>query len=98
MRFLSPFVTWRWSKLTMGVKSSILRHKESAHQHIVTVNYDFSPSRGIGGRLVSQTGGTNWYLSYRQSGYGGVETFFVFGDPNAKKFTNQVLVKTVWPL
>lgn len=98
LRFLSPFVTWRWSKLTVGVKSSILRHREDAHQHIVTVNYDFSPGRGVGGRLVSQTGGTNWYLSYRQSGYGGVETFVVLGDPNAKRFTSQLLVKTVWPL
>lgn len=48
--------------------------------------------------LVAQTGGTNAYLSYRNSGYGGVETFVVFGDPNSPKFRKRLLVKRVWAM
>ncbi len=97
--FITPRATWRFGqKLTFGLSSQILRHKEDRQQHILTFNYDFSPQRGIGGRMVAQTGGTNLYFAYRQSGYGGVEHFFIVGDPNAKKFTRRLVIKVIWPM
>jgi hypothetical protein len=54
------------------------------------------PLAGRSGRLVAQTGGTNGYFSYRHSGYGGTETFFIVGDPNATKFQKRVAFKVVW--
>jgi hypothetical protein len=96
--FVAPSVKWRWGKLAVGLSSSILRHRENAYQHIFTFNYDISPKQGFGGRVVMQTGGTNAYLSYRNSGYGGVETFVVFGDPNSPKFQKRLLVKRVWAM
>jgi hypothetical protein len=57
----------------------------------------WTPEQGIGGRIVAQTGGTNGYLAYRRSGYGGVETFLILGDPNAPKFRQRVMTKVVWP-
>jgi hypothetical protein len=97
--FLTPSVTWRFGqRFTVGLASAILNHTEDAYQHIFTFNYDFSPERGFGGRIISQTGGTGGYLAYRQSGYGGVERWFILGDPNSKKFRKRILTKVVWPL
>jgi hypothetical protein len=97
--FLTPSATWRFgNKLTLGINSAILHHTEDRQQHVVTFNYDFSPQQGIGGRVVAQTGGTNGYLAYRRSGYGGVETFLILGDPNALKFRERVVLKVVWAM
>jgi hypothetical protein len=96
---ITPSVTWRFGdKLTLGLASSIPRHTEDAEQQIFTFNYDFSPRPGIGGRVVSQTGGTNGYLSYRHSGYGSVETWLILGDPNGQKFRRRLVGKVVWPM
>ena len=47
---------------------------------------------------MAQTGGTNGYFAYRQSGYGGVERYLILGDPNAKKFTPRIALKVVWAM
>jgi hypothetical protein len=47
---------------------------------------------------VAQTGGTNGYLAYRRSGYGGVVTFLILGDPSALKFHERVVLKVVWAM
>jgi hypothetical protein len=97
--FLTPSVTWRFGQsLTVGLASALLYHQEDLQQHVFTFNYDFSPRRGIVGRIVSQTGGTNGYLAYRRSGYGGVETYLIVGDPNGTRFDQRVMTKVVWPL
>jgi hypothetical protein len=93
-----PFPWYRHSDSWGALSSSILRHTEDREQHIATVAYDFSPRRGIGGRVVSQDGSTNAYHAYRQSGYGGVETFFILGDPNARSFGAHLATKVVWPM
>lgn len=102
--FITPSVTWRFGeRLTMGVASALLFHTEDAEQHVVTFNYDLSPEQAIGGRVVAQTGGgsapsgTNAYLAYRHSGYGGVERFLILGDRNAPKFRKRIMTKIVWP-
>jgi hypothetical protein len=97
--FITPSATWRFGeRLTLGLASALLFHKEDEQQHIFTFNYDFSPRQGIGGRMVAQTGGTNGYLAFRRSGYGGVETFLILGDPNAKKFRQRLVLKVVWAM
>jgi hypothetical protein len=97
--FVTPSVTWRFGqKLTLGLASALLFHTEDRQQHILTFNYDFSPRRGLVGRIVSQTGGANGYIAYRRSGYGGVETFLILGDPNSLTFRPRLMTKVVWPL
>jgi hypothetical protein len=97
--FITPSVTWRFGdKLTLGLASAILRHRDDEQQHIFTFNHDFSPQHGIAGRVVAQTGGTNAYFAYRRSGYGGVETFLIMGDPNARRWTPRLVLKVVWPM
>jgi len=97
--FLTPGVTWRFGqKFTLGLASSILHHQGEEQQHILTFNHDFSPRQGIAGRIVAQAGGTNGYLAYRRSGYGGVETFLILGDPNARRFRQRLVLKVVWAM
>jgi hypothetical protein len=70
--FTTPFATWRFGeKLTLGVASAVLQHTEDRQQHILTFNYGFSPRQGISGQWIAETGGTNGYLAYRRSGFGG---------------------------
>jgi hypothetical protein len=95
--FVTPSATWKWGSLTVGLSSAILSRQGVTQQHILTYGYDFGPRQGIVGRIVAQTGGTNGYLAYRQSGYGGVERFLILGDPNARTFTPGIALKVIWP-
>ena len=51
--------------------------------------------QGIGGRLVRLNKHTNWYLSFRRSGYGGTEYFLILGDPNSQSFSRRLVFKVV---
>jgi hypothetical protein len=42
-------------------------------------------------------GGTNWYLSFRQSGNRGAEYYLILGDPNAVSFRTSLILKAVFP-
>jgi hypothetical protein len=95
--FVTPSATWKWGHLTLGLSSAILSRRGTTEQHIFTYSYDFSPRRGIVGRVVAQPGGTSGYLAYRRSGFGGVEQFLILGDPNAPSFRAHVSLKVVWP-
>ncbi|MBI2929059.1 MAG: carbohydrate binding family 9 domain-containing protein [Verrucomicrobia bacterium] len=97
--FLTPRVTWRFGeRFTVGVASSILSHREDRQQHIVSVNYDLSKDKSVGGRLVQQNGLTSAFVSFRRSGYKGTDYYVIFGDPDpVKKFTPQLMVKVVVP-
>jgi len=66
-------------------------------QDIFTISYDFSAERVLSGRLVRNQGDTNWYISLRRSGYGGVEYFLIIGDPNADTRQDRYILKLVWP-
>ncbi|HZP81861.1 MAG TPA: carbohydrate binding family 9 domain-containing protein [Chthonomonadaceae bacterium] len=67
-------------------------------QHILTFNYELSPYRAWGGRLVVENAGTNFFLSYHNAGRGGMDTYFILGDPNAQRFSRRVMVKFVFAL
>jgi hypothetical protein len=66
-------------------------------QTIVSANYDMDPFRSVGGRAVVSPGGTNWYLSFRQSGNRGAEYYLILGDPNAVSFRTSLILKAVFP-
>lgn len=84
-------------KLDLGYSGSFQNLDGHTKQNILTATYAFSPTRSIGGRMVETNGSTNWYLSYRESGKTGVETFFIIGDPNADKFRSVAQLKVVVP-
>lgn len=58
-----------------------------------TVNYDISDERGIGGRILKQSGKTNVFLMFRQQVRSGTDAFIIFGDPNVNETVSKVSMK-----
>ncbi len=95
--FITPQVSFRvLKKLDLTYAGSILNLGGVTQQHIFTANYELSPTKAIGGRVVSQTGGTNAFLYYHNSGGKGTEMYFLIGDPNALTFQKIVEVKFIF--
>jgi hypothetical protein len=98
-RFWGPHVRFKvGERLRAGIASQLVSYGAWGYQHILTLNWDFSPRRGTAGRLVSQDGHVNWYLACRQSGYAGPEVYVIWGDPNATQFQDRLALKLIWPL
>ena len=85
-------------KLDVSLGSFVQNYNGVTQQHILTFNYELSPFRSWGGRLVIQDSNTNFYLSYRNAGRGGLDTYFILGDPNARRFAQRVMMKWVFAL
>ena len=74
-------------------------------QLILSLNYDLTPERGLGGRLVARSEGenqlfghggtTNFYLTYRQAVRRGTDLFVILGDPNASTTQTRLAMKAV---
>lgn len=95
--FTSPSFNLRLlRKLDVAYGGAIQDMDGHLEQHLLTLNYEISPTRSFGGRIVREASDTNWYLSYRDSGHKGTEVFCMVGDPNARAFTNRALVKVVF--
>ena len=65
-------------------------------QHILTANYELSPTRSLGGRFVTQDADTNLYLFFHNSGGKGIDYFLIFGDPQATRTVTGLQVKVVF--
>ncbi len=97
--FIGPTASFRLFKhLDLSYAGAIQNLDGVTQQHIATFTYEFSPNRSFVGRLVTQNADTNWYVSYRNSGAKGLETYFIIGDPNARRFVHQGLVKLVFAI
>ncbi|HEY3282388.1 MAG TPA: carbohydrate binding family 9 domain-containing protein [Armatimonadota bacterium] len=97
--FLGPEITLRvLKKLDIAYAGAIQNLNGHEKQHILTLNYELTPTRSFGGRLVSHNSNLNWYLSYRRSGEKGTQLYFILGDPNAEKFVKRLAMKVVYPL
>lgn len=97
--FIGPEISMRvLKKLDLAYAGAVQSFEGHTQQHILTMNYEFSPSRSFGGRVVVQDSYTNWYVSYRSSGERGMEIYFIIGDPNALRFKEQVRVKFVFAI
>jgi hypothetical protein len=94
---LTPSFSFRLGKKFDVSYSSYLQSYEGfSQQHIATFNYEIDPFRSWGGRLVVQDSAVNFYLSYRNAGRRGMDTYFIIGDPNARSFVQRVMVKFVF--
>ncbi|MCC6728611.1 MAG: hypothetical protein IT208_04655 [Chthonomonadales bacterium] len=85
-------------RLDLAYGGALLVLDGHTQQHVLTLAYEISPTRSVGGRLVVEGGDTNWYLSYRRSGERGTEMYVMLGDPNTARFTQRVAVKMVTAL
>lgn len=97
--FVGPQFEFRFfRKLDLIYSGAIQNLGGLERQHIVTMNYEFSPTRSLGGRLVIHNSSVNAYLSLRRSGEKGTEFYFIIGDPNAERFRKQIAIKVVFSL
>jgi hypothetical protein len=97
--FVGPTLTTRiLKKLDLGYSGAFQNFEGHDQQHILTAGYDLSPTRSFGARMVVNNADTNWYLSFRNSGEKGTETYIILGDPNASRFKKRLTVKFVFAL
>lgn len=96
---LGPIVSTRlFRKLDVSYGGVIENRLGLTQQHIVSLNYEISPVRSFGGRVVAQNSDTNAYLFYRHSGGRGTETYVILGDPNATRTVRGLQIKFVFAL
>lgn len=97
-RFVSPYVNFRLKKkLSFGLNSQFLWHKNDRKQHVLTLNYDITSERGLGGLLVYRDGDYNAFVTYRQAVRKGIDAFIIVGNPNADKMQKRFLAKVIVP-
>jgi hypothetical protein len=98
-RYVKPYINLKPAdKISLSLSSEFLWHKENRIQHILQLNYDITPERGLGGRLVYRDGKLNAFLTYRQAVRKGMDAFIIVGDPNADKMQKRFVAKLVMPL
>jgi hypothetical protein len=79
--------------------NGVMQYRRGTQQlHIATMNYELSPTRSFGGRIVNRNSDLNAYLFYRNSGGRGTEYYIILGDPNAPKIVKGVQVKAIFAL
>lgn len=67
-------------------------------QVILSGTYRIDPRQSFGGRLVTQDGHSNLYLSYGRRGRKGNDLFILLGDPNSPTTKKAITLKMVWSL
>jgi hypothetical protein len=67
-------------------------------QTILSGTYRIDPRQSFGGRLVTQDGHSNLYLSYGKRGSKGNDLFILLGDPNSPTTKKAITLKMVWSL
>ncbi len=71
---------------------------DSKTQTVLSANYDLDQYHSIGGRTIQGPGVSNFYVSFRQAGNRGNESYLTLGDPNAPHFRASLILKAVLPV
>ena len=96
---VGPMINLRvFKKLDISVGSFIQNYEGVSQQTIVTMNYEINPFQSWGGRVVVQDNDTNFYVSYHNSGRKGTDSYFILGDPNARRFVKRLTLKFVFSI
>lgn len=66
-------------------------------QNVVTGNYLLSATDVVGGRIITQNGATDVFLSFSRQVRRGSDIFLLFGDPNSPITRDIVTLKVVTP-
>lgn len=65
------------------------------HQIVAQATYDFEPEKSVSARVVAHNGDLNVFVAYRRVVRAGLDTYVLFGDPNAETTQSTVTVKLV---
>ena len=68
---------------------------EANWQTILSGTYRIDPMQSFGGRMVTQDGKTNLYLSYGKKTRQGNDMFILLGDPNSETTKRAITLKLV---
>jgi hypothetical protein len=82
--------------MDLGIEQSILTFSPSARQTVASIGWQIDSRRSITGRFVQTNGDQNFFLSFKNAGGTGAETYLIIGDPNAVTFTKRIALKFVW--
>lgn len=85
-------------RLQLDLRYQAVEHAIDSDQAVFTMNWEMDKYRSLGGRLVSQDGDLNWFVSYKMSGNLGAEYFLIVGDPNASSFQKTLVFKVSVPI
>jgi len=92
-----PVMTIRLLKKLDLTYNGYLQDREGlTQQHVITTNYELSPTKSFGGRVVVQNADTNAYFFYHNSGGKGTEFYLILGNPNAARTTRSIQAKWVF--
>jgi len=95
--FLGPSASFRiLKKLDILYQGAFQNRAGLDQQHVITMNYEISPTCSYGGRVVVQNADTDAYFFYHKSGGKGTELFLILGDPNAKRTVKSIQLKLVF--
>ncbi|MCD6505593.1 carbohydrate binding family 9 domain-containing protein [Candidatus Poribacteria bacterium] len=100
-RFIKPSlkVTSKGNVLVFNYYIEALKlGKKREKLHVLWINFNITPERSLGGRMVLKGDKLNWYLSYRQGVRRGMDVYFIMGDPNAEEFSRRAVLKLIIPL
>lgn len=83
-------------KLDLQYTGLVQNRLGQIQQHILTANYEISPTRSFGGRIVTLNADTNAFFYYHNSGGKGTEYYVLYGDPDAMRTVNSLQLKVVF--
>jgi Carbohydrate family 9 binding domain-like len=96
---IGPTASVRVLKKLDLVYSGLIQNRLGViQQHILTANYELSPTRSFGGRMSTQNSDTNVYLFFHESGGKGTEIYLLFGNPDSLRTSRSLQVKLVFSI
>ncbi len=73
-------------------------YAQNEHQSIASLSYDISNEKSISARIIEHDGAFNASFGFRQAVRRGEDIFLLFGDPNADRTKNRIILKLIRPL
>ena len=93
----SPVASVRVLKKLDLIYNGLIQNREGQiQQHILTANYEISPTKSFGGRFSTENADTDVYLFYHDSGGKGTEYYVLLGNPNTLKTQTSLQFKLVF--
>jgi len=92
-------ITNDWTcRLNVEYRYLSSQSESSRWQAVFYSNYTITDERGLGIRIVAREEDVNVNVMFRQAMRKGVDVFFIYGEPNAKKTQHRFALKVVLPL
>ena len=68
------------------------------HQTVASLAYDITSEKSLSARLIGRDGDINLSIGYRHAVRSGRDIYILFGDPNAGRTKNRLILKIISPI